>query len=199
MFTGLIEKKGKIITKSNELVVEIKDIDSKIGDSISINGICLTVAKIENNKYHFDISYETLDKTNFKYLNTSEEVNIERAMLVSDRFHGHIVTGHIDTVSKILSIDKSKNITFRISSNNNKYLVNKGSVAINGVSLTVSKVFDNSFEIVLIPHTLNMTNLLNLRVGSYVNVEFDILAKYAQNMVVKAGIDEDFLRRNGYV
>jgi riboflavin synthase len=225
LFTGLIEGTGKILTNTgNKLLVEFcaaqagstsGDSSVNVGDSISVNGACLTATDVSGKKIGFDVSHESLGVTNIADLSVGENVNIEKAMSASGRFHGHFVTGHIDTVGKISKIAKRGgyiDITIEMITSQaqcKQWLVSKGSIAINGVSLTVNEVVgDNSFRLTLIPHTLKMTNLLDIRTGDRVNVEFDILAKYVQNMVngrpekpeaKGSGVTEQMLREHGYV
>lgn len=209
MFTGLIEKKVKFVSLNKDVLTldfKSKDSDIKIGDSIAVNGVCLTVVSIDNALYSFDLSKETFDKSNFKNLKTGDFLNIEKSLKLNERLHGHIVTGHIDTTAVVKNVVKDgKYLVFEFSLNDaSKYLTNKGSIAINGVSLTVNDVKLKSFKVYLIPHTIEITNLFTLKKEDSVNIEFDIIAKYVENMLKKDGnrnsnIDEDFLRRNGYV
>ncbi|MCX6111722.1 MAG: riboflavin synthase [Proteobacteria bacterium] len=227
MFTGLVEGTGRIVSSSNNtLIIELNDVDNstsdiKIGDSVSVNGVCLTVIDIRGKNIGFDVSHESLSVTNIMGLGTGNNVNIEKSISASGRFHGHFVSGHVDavgTVSKV--IDRGDYIDVVVELNHaldtstgkdifSKWLVSKGSVAINGVSLTVNEVIDNnSFRLTLIPHTLKMTNLIGIKNGDRVNIEFDILAKYVQNMIngqpqkptdKGSGVTEDMLREHGYV
>ena len=227
MFTGLIEGTGRIVsTSNNELIIELNDVDTsvndiKIGDSISVNGVCLTVVDIRGKNIGFDVSHESLSVTNLMDIGVGHNVNIERAMSASGRFHGHFVSGHVDVVGKISKVidrgdylDVVVEINHADASFNTKnifsgWLVPKGSIAINGVSLTVNEVINsNSFRLTLIPHTLKITNLIGIKSGDRVNIEFDILAKYAQNMIngqpkkpmdKGSGVTEEMLKEFGYV
>ncbi len=206
MFTGLIEKIAKIENIAlNSLGAKISfkaDFDNvKIGDSIAINGVCLTMTSINNNLYCADVMKETLNLTNLKNLKTGDEINLERAMKLSDRLDGHIVSGHIDTIATVKNIVQdgfSKRMTFVC---NTDLIIKKGSIAINGVSLTVSTVDKASFEVSLIPETLKNTNLKNLKTGDQVNIEYDMFAKYIQkftNSKQDSKLTFEFLKENGF-
>ena len=206
MFTGLIEKIAKIENITlNSLGAKISfkaDFDNvKIGDSIAINGVCLTMTSINNNLYCADVMKETLNLTNLKNLKTGDEINLERAMKLSDRLDGHIVSGHIDTIATVKNIVQdgfSKRMTFIC---NTDLIIKKGSIAINGVSLTVSNVDKASFEVSLIPETLKNTNLKNLKTGDQVNIEYDMFAKYIQkftNSKQDSKLTFEFLKENGF-
>ena len=227
MFTGLIEGTGRIVsTSNNELIIELNDVDNlvndiKIGDSISVNGVCLTVVDIRGKNIGFDVSHESLSVTNLMDIGTGSNVNIERSMSASGRFHGHFVSGHVDVVGKVSKvIDRGDYLDVIIELNNihdsfqaknvfSGWIVPKGSISVNGVSLTVNQVINNnSFRLTLIPHTLKMTNLIVIKSGDHVNIEFDMLAKYAQNMIngqpkkpmdKGSGVTEEMLKEFGYV
>jgi len=206
MFTGLIEKTAHIANislspKGACLSVEnVFDEELRIGESVAINGVCLTLNK-KDNDLTFDVMNESLLHTNLKYFKKGDIVNLERAMKVSGRFDGHIVTGHIDNTAKLKNITKdgfSKRLVFLCSTG---LIVKKGSIAVNGVSLTVSDVKENSFEVSLIPETSDKTNLDNLKIGDIVNIEYDILAKYVDkilNKTEKKEITLEFLKENGF-
>lgn len=208
MFTGLIEKTAKVLdfslsSKGGVLRVEnVFDDDLKIGDSIATNGCCLTLTKKTTSELFFDVMIESLSISNLKNLKKGDVVNLERAMKLTDRLDGHIVTGHIDTISKLKKITQdgfSKRLEFSCDTS---LIVQKGSIAINGVSLTVSKLFEDGFEVSLIPETKTKTNLDNLKIGDIVNIEYDILAKYIQKMFKnnkeKKEITLEFLKENGF-
>ncbi len=189
MFNGIIFNTGKvknIIKKKNSIYVEIQsNINLKkkdLGSSICCDGVCLTVEKISKNKIFFYISNETLKRSNFKFLKLNQIINLEKSLSFGKSISGHFIQGHVDTVAKIKKvkhIDKAWVINLKILNKNlNKYLIEKASISINGVSLTISKVYQNSFEITIIPHTLNLTNLKNFKVNSWANVELDIFGKY---------------------
>ena len=189
MFNGIILNTGivrNITRKKNSTYVEIQtniSIKKKdIGSSICCDGVCLTVEKVFKNKIFFYISNETLKRSNFKSLKLNQKVNLEKSLLFGKSISGHFIQGHVDTVAKIkkiMIIDKAWMMNFEILDKRlNKFLIEKASISINGVSLTISRIFQNSFEISVIPHTLKLTNLKDLKVNSLVNVELDILSKY---------------------
>ena len=189
MFNGIILNTGivrNITRKKNSTYVEIQtniNIKKKdIGSSICCDGVCLTVEKVFKNKIFFYISNETLKRSNFKSLKLNQIVNLEKSLLFGKSISGHFIQGHVDTVAKIkkiMIIDKAWIMNFEILDKRlNKFLIEKASISINGVSLTISRIFKNSFEISVIPHTLKLTNLKDLKVNSLVNVELDILSKY---------------------
>ncbi|PKL78696.1 MAG: riboflavin synthase [Ignavibacteriae bacterium HGW-Ignavibacteriae-4] len=193
MFTGLIEEVGKItkIEKAGEaveLVIECNSIlaDADIDDSICVNGVCLTVETFTNNSFKATAVEETMRKTNLGDLALGSSVNLERAMSAGDRFGGHYVQGHTDTTTAVHSIVKeTKNwlFTFDIPENSAKYLVERGSITINGVSLTIATIQDNKFTVAIIPHTFEYTTFKDFQPGTRVNLEFDIIGKYVENML----------------
>lgn len=213
MFTGIIEEIGKIKTfnkNSNgaEIEIECSKVlnDTKIGDSISVNGTCQTVVEISNNSFKARISDETLKVTNFNSAKIGQAVNLERALTLSSRLGGHIVSGHIDGVGKFISKEKLTdfyNLCFEIPSEVDKYIVYKGSITINGISLTVASIKNNIVEVAIIPHTFENTNLCNLKEGDLVNIETDLLGKYVEKILSvnnnKKDISIDFLMENGFV
>ena len=193
MFNGIIKHIGKInkiIAKKNysriEISSKIKFSRSDIGSSISCSGACLTLEKYRGNLSCFYISKETLKRTNFKLLRKKDHINLEKSLKFGNHVSGHFVQGHVDTTSKIRKIDcigKSWFINFKLNKKYKKYLIQKGSIAINGVSLTISKILKEGFLIVVIPHTLKLTNLMNLKKNDVVNVELDVLGKYIKNFI----------------
>ena len=189
MFNGIIFNTGKIysITKTrNSLFLGIKSKLKfnlkEIGSSVCCDGVCLTLVKIKKNIIYFYISNETLIRSNFKLLKKNQTINLEKSISYGQKISGHFTQGHVDSVAriqKILIIDKTWIIRLKILNKNlGKFLIEKASISINGVSLTISKVIKNSFEINVIPHTLKLTNLQNLKNKSLVNVELDIFSKY---------------------
>ena len=193
MFTGIIKNTGKIskiYKNSNNCIVQIlskiKFLKSEIGSSVSCSGTCLTLEKYKKNLSKFYISKETLNRTNFKFLNKGDLVNLEKPLKYGDRISGHYVQGHVDTTSTIKKINyvgKSWFINFKLLKRYNKYLVQKGSITINGVSLTIAKILKDGFKIVVIPQTLKLTNLIYLKEKDVVNVEFDVLGKYIKSFL----------------
>jgi len=195
MFNGIITHTGKIksIKKNNNnclLTISSNMIFKKneIGSSVSCSGACFTLESYRKNIAKFYLSKETLKKTLFKSSKKNDLINLEKSLRYGDRISGHFVQGHIDItakVSKIIFVGKSWLINFTLSNIYKKHLVEKGSVTINGVSLTVIKMFKNDFQISIIPHTLKLTNLVHLKVKSVVNIEFDVLGKYIKNFIKK--------------
>ena len=193
MFTGIIKNTGKIskiYKNSNNCIVQIlskiKFLKSEIGSSISCSGTCLTLEKYKKNLSKFYISKETLNRTNFKFLNKGDLINLEKPLKYGNRISGHYVQGHVDTTStikKINNIGKSWFINFKLLKRYNKYLVQKGSITINGVSLTIAKILKDGFKIIVIPQTLKFTNLIYLKEKDVVNVEFDVLGKYIKSFL----------------
>ena len=192
MFNGIILNTGtilKIIKNKNysEVVLKtnLKFKKSEIGSSLCCNGTCLTITKINNNNVSFYLSIETLRRTNFSSGKIGDLINIEKSLTYGNKISGHYVQGHIDTtgfVSNITVIDKTWIISFKISKNYKKFLIDKGSISINGVSLTISAVKKDTFQISVIPHTLKLTNLVKLKKKNLVNIEFDIFGKYLINL-----------------
>lgn len=197
MFTGIVEEIGKIKSFNGEkLVVECKKVleNTQLGDSIAIDGCCQTVVDLTSNTFSTDVSPETLRIT--KGFKTGERVNLERALTPQTRMGGHIVQGHVDGVAKYLG-----DMRFEVSPELDKYIVYKGSITVNGVSLTVSKSEKNIFSVAIIPHTLKNTNLKDLHVGDLVNIETDILGRYVEKFLSTKdnNLTEDFLKENGFM
>ena len=189
MFNGIIFNTGivkDIKKKRNSIYVGIQtkiNFSKKdLGSSICCDGVCLTVEKVVKNRIFFYISDETLKRSNFRTLKLNQVINLEKSLLFGKSISGHFIQGHVDTVAlskKIKFIDKAWIMNFELTDKNlNKFLIEKASISINGVSLTISKIYQSSFEITVIPHTLKLTNLKNLKVNCLVNVELDIFAKY---------------------
>ena len=194
MFSGIIQGIGKIDTiESNNTIIKTNvDLsDCKIGSSISCNGVCLTatsIKKLNGNNFIFsvNISEETKNRSTFNYQNFSQTINIEKSLKVGDEISGHFVYGHVDTILELKKIEKFKNsweFTFSMfsldnSKNIKKFIVEKGSISINGISLTVANLYKNTFSVSIIPHTFDNTNLFNLKEKDKVNIEFDPLARY---------------------
>ena len=193
MFNGIIKHTGKIskIYKNNnnciiEILSKIKFSKNEIGSSISCSGTCLTLEKYKGNLSKFYISKETLNRTNFKSSNKGDLINLEKSLKYDDRISGHFVQGHVDTTSTIKKIDfvgKSWFVSFKLPNKYKKYLIQKGSITINGVSLTISKILKDGFQIVVIPQTLKLTNLMYLKEKDVVNIEFDVLGKYIKKFL----------------
>ena len=215
MFTGIIEEVGSVasIRKGNlsstmEIGAKLIFRDMKIGDSIAVNGVCLTVTNFSSNIFSCDVMETTLKSSDIGNLLKGSLVNLERALLPTTRLGGHIVTGHIDGTGVILSMSKKENaILYTISTSPNiiKYIVNKGSIAIDGISLTVTNVLGNNFSVSIIPHTALVTTLSTKSVGGIVNLENDIIGKYVERLInfnnsnEQNKINTEFLSKYGFI
>jgi len=203
MFTGIIEDIGRVVeVKKNFLFIETSLEDVSIKDSISVNGVCLTVIDIDKQKKNFlfkvELSEETLNRTNLKFVKSNSLVNLERAVKPTTPLGGHFVLGHIDTTIKLLKIVKEE-FEFELSKEYKKYIVEKGSVTIDGISLTVAKKDRDKFSVVILPYTLVNTTLKIKKVGDLFNLEVDILAKYVESIISKEqNIDIEFLKKHGF-
>ena len=208
MFTGISEEKGKIqAIGNNYIIVECTKVleGSKTGDSIAVNGVCLTLTEFGRDFFKADVSPETFKVTALGNLRGGDYVNLERAMHADGRFGGHMVLGHVDGVAKIVSIVKNHeffDLIIELNSDEIRYIVRKGSIAVNGISLTTAEITGERVKMAIIPHTFENTNLSNLKSGDFVNIEVDILAKYVEKFLStsdnKSGINMDFLERNGF-
>ena len=192
MFTGIILKMGKLVSleKKNKIEMTINvDLseDIKIGDSIAVNGTCLTLIEMSSNKYKFNLSKETLRLSNFNDLRPGSFVNIELPLALNDFVSGHLVSGHLDGTVRVKSINRSvesSKICFTYQDNSwKKFLVYKGSVTLNGISLTIIDVKGSFFSVNVIPHTFDTTNFKYLKIGERVNIELDLIAKYLYNLI----------------
>ena len=193
MFNGIIFNKGiidKIINRPKGINLFIKSemrLKKKdIGMSISCDGVCLTLIKIVRKKMEFYLSNETINRSKFKNIKINDQINLEQPLKYGQKISGHICQGHVDTVGKVRSIkkiDKSYLFDFEINSKERKNIIEKASICINGISLTISKVTKKGFQIWIIPHTFKLTNLSKLKSGSYVNIEIDILSKYVKRYI----------------
>ena len=213
MFTGIIEEIGKILNIQNgsnfktiSVLVEKISKDIKIGDSIAINGVCTTITKFDKASFTVDLSSQTLNVTTLKKLKNSDFVNLERAVKVGERLGGHIVSGHVDFCAKYVNQKKdgeSLFLSFEIPKEKSKYLIEKGSVTIDGISLTIAEKRDNIITVCIIPHTIENTTLKYLNLGDVVNIETDLIGKYVENFVNsndnKNRVSENFLRENGFL
>ena len=211
MFTGIVEEIGtvrRVTDGSIEIGAKLVLEGTKIGDSIAVNGVCLTVTTLRGDGFTADVMPETLRRSNLGTLRNGDGVNLERAMAADGRFGGHIVSGHIDGVGTIISQRKEGNATWvTISAPTEilKYIVEKGSIAIDGISLTVAAVTDADFSVSLIPHTGDATILLQKKCGDQVNLENDIVGKYVERLMTAASptktesrITLGFLQDNGF-
>ena len=216
MFTGIIEEVGTIRSikkgaKSAIITVEASKVleDVHIGDSICTNGVCLTVTSFDKNTYSVDVMHETLRRTNLGDLKSGSRVNLERAMAADGRFGGHIVAGHIDGTGVITSMTRDDNAIWIVINTEKsilKYIVNKGSITIDGISLTVAAVDSSSFSVSVIPHTGDNTTLLSKKPGDTVNLETDMIGKYVEKLLhfqaeeenQGSGITMEFLAEHGF-
>jgi riboflavin synthase len=210
MFTGLVESTGtvkRLTMNGGDADLEIESIldlaDVVIGDSIAISGACLTITAKTAKTFRADLSAETLSKTTLKNLKSGDKVNLEKSLRVGGFLGGHFVLGHVDSVSRILSkTQKSGSIIFAIEIQDSfsRYIVEKGSIAIDGVSLTVNKLEKGRFYVNIIPHTADNTTLMQKKEGDLVNIETDILGKYVEKLLQSArGIDKAFLAEHGFL
>lgn len=212
MFTGIIEEIGKVVSFKKsahgaDLKISAKTVleDVKLGESIAVNGVCETVVAFDNTTFEVNVSDETLRVSNLSDLKQGDFVNLERALKLSDRLSGHIVSGHVDLTTKFIKKEKLGefyNMEFAVTPDFRKYIVKKGSITINGISLTIADIKSESFVVAVIPHTFENTNLKELKNNDIVNIETDILAKYIENFVVgkeKKEITMNFLEENGFL
>ncbi|GMT45582.1 MAG: riboflavin synthase subunit alpha [bacterium] len=217
MFTGLIEETGEVrAIRKGEVSFQITIAASKImeelrlGDSVCTSGACLTVVNLTKDSFTVDIMAETVKHTNFKDMKTGNRVNLERAMRLSDRVAGHLVAGHVDGVGEITRIQKdgiATLMTIKTPKNLAAQMVDKGSVAVDGISLTITKTGSDNFQVSIIPHTARETTLLTKKTGEKVNIETDMIGKYVRNFLTqsqesqnaKREIDTRFLSENGFL
>ncbi len=217
MFTGIIEELGVIqeikkSSKSSKLLIKANKVleNTNVGDSICTNGVCLTVTDLKANSFEADVMAETLRRSNLGDLTVGSKVNLERALTLESRLGGHIVSGHIDGVGEIISLVKEDNatwVTVKAKSDILRYVVLKGSITIDGISLTVAYVDENVFKVSIIPHTAQETTLLNKSIGETVNLECDVISKYVEKLMglttkeenkKNTLLTEDFLKENGF-
>lgn len=210
MFTGIIEEVGKIKNiqggTNYKLTIAASKIleDINLGDSIAVNGICLTAISWDNGSFTVDVMRETLERTSLHRLRAGSFVNLERALAANGRFGGHIVSGHIDGTGEIINIRRDANaVWYKIKTSEKimEFIIEKGSIAIDGISLTVAKVDRSAFYVSVIPHTLENTILLRKKTGDIVNLENDIVGKYIKSFTDKnsnSTLCESFLKSNGF-
>jgi len=217
LFTGIIQEVGilkeRIIADNRyQLRIEGDKVLNNLhkGDSIAVNGVCLTVINYNSNSFTADIMPETLRATNLGKLKNGAKVNLEQAVRADGFFGGHLVTGHVDGIGIVKRITYEKNarlVEIEVSRELTEFMVDKGSIALNGVSLTLMKVYDNSLSVSLIPETWNNTNLRDTNIGDEINIETDLIGKYVVKMMRKgkirdnrdANIDKNFLQENGFI
>ena len=194
MFTGIIQSKGSVKdlhVSEKGIILEINSnsldlSDCSIGDSISVNGVCLTVTKLKVNSFISDVSQETLNCTTFSELKKGQNVNLEKSLRLNQGIDGHLVSGHIDGVGELISLRKegvSNRLKIEVKNDLTKYIAKKGSICINGVSLTVNEVKNNIFDVNIIPHTWSETTFDDLTENSMVNIEIDIIARHIEQLI----------------
>ncbi|MBU4388069.1 MAG: riboflavin synthase [Proteobacteria bacterium] len=218
MFTGIIEGLGTITKirssgQGKRLTIEADyPLDhTKIGDSIAVSGACLTAVMIDGKSFEVDMSPETLSKTTFGKAKIGDRVNLERALCLSDRIDGHLVSGHIDGIGSVKNIKTLGNaiiITFEVPESLSRYMIRKGSVAVDGISLTINNCDHGSFEVSIIPHTAKLTSMGFKKIGDHVNIETDMIGKYVERFMRndneeqkarKSSIDKQFLAKSGFL
>lgn len=214
MFTGLIEEIGLIKNVNASvsgciLTIGCKKIlsDISIGDSICVNGVCQSVIEFGIDYFKTELSNETLKVTTFKDVKVSDKVNLERALAANKRLDGHLVSGHVDSVAQFISMKDdgfSKLFSFKIDHGLERYIVHKGSITVNGISLTIANIERNIFSVAIIPITVQNTNLIDLKIGDFVNIETDIIGRYVEKFLLlnnntNGKIDEDLLKENGFI
>ncbi len=211
MFTGIIKAKGKITSMQRRggdvrMTVSSSDMpwsDYEIGESIAVNGVCLTAVALHEDGFDTDVSNETLSVTALASIGEGSNVNLEPSMAVGERLGGHIVSGHVDCVGKVLSVDedaRSMRLKLELPREYARYVAKKGSICIDGVSLTINEVSGNTFEVNIIPHTADVTIIGDYAPGSIVNIEVDLLARYLERMLSADadGISLEYLKAHGY-
>ena len=218
MFTGLVEGTGNLVKieplgKDVQLTVQASfELEKlEIGESVSVDGVCLTVVSWEGGTFTVDVSQETLSRTTLARRKIGDEVNLERALRLGDRLGGHLVNGHVDGAARVTAVKKRGDswvFKFGLAPELSRYLIEKGSVAVNGVSLTVNRCDENSFEVNVVPHTARATTLESLRMGDEVNIEVDLIGKYVEKFVRNMGksdspedrgVDRELLTKHGFL
>jgi riboflavin synthase len=214
MFTGIIEDKGKVLGveyrgQEKRLTIGLPPYltEVQLGDSINVNGVCLTIVRNKEQVIELDLSQETLERTILGELREGDQINLERALKLTDRLGGHIVTGHIDGIGLIVEKRKERDffqLRIRIPESVSRYVVQKGSIAIDGISLTVNEYEGGEIQITLIPYTIEKTTLMDKKVGDRVNVEADILGKYVEKLFGRGdrksgNMDLFFLKEHGFI
>ncbi|MDP4145995.1 MAG: riboflavin synthase [Bacillota bacterium] len=213
MFTGLVEEIGQIkgmhkASNSMRLTISASNIlkSVKLGDSIAVNGVCLTVTSFSSSEFTVDVMPETIRMSSLKELGVGSKVNLERAMALGDRFGGHIVSGHIDgtgTIEKIQEEEIAIWFTIKLPKELSRYIIHKGSIAVDGISLTCAEVGEDYFKVSIIPHTKDKTILSSKKAGDTVNLECDVIGKYVEKLFRKEekksnSLTENFLKENGF-
>lgn len=216
MFTGIIEATGKlaaVVQRGNDISVTIESAeldfsDVKLGDSIACNGVCLTVTHLAPHSFNADISSETLAHTLFGHYKTGQQINLEKAMLPTTRMGGHIVSGHVDGVSQVIKIEQSgraSNIWLSLPATLARYVAAKGSITVDGISLTVNELNHDAFRLTIVPHTAAHTTIAALKAGSKVHLEVDLIARYLERLLSKdsagvtGGVSMALLSQRGFL
>lgn len=211
MFTGIVKAKGSIgaiekrggDVRMTVLAADLPWSEYAVGDSISVNGVCLTAVRLLDGGFDTDVSVETLDVTTLKQLAVGDAVNLEPALRVGDALGGHLVSGHVDGIGKVIARGedaRSIRMTFEVPGGLSRYIAKKGSICVDGVSLTINEVSGNTFGLNIIPHTAEATTMGAYEVGTAVNIEVDLLARYIERMLGSeaGGLSIEFLREHGY-
>ena len=216
MFTGIIQGRGRLLERRTSgsgmtfgLEADFDLVEPREGESIAVNGVCLTAIQIQGRRFSVNVSPETLSRTNLGRLSTEKQVNLERALMISDRLGGHLVSGHIDGAGPLLDrqpVGDFVLFSFVLPKGLSRYVIEKGSIAVDGVSLTVNACNDNSFSVSLIPHTLAITTLGLLKKGDLVNIEVDLIGKYVERLLLAkeeggsmSRINPAFLAEHGFL
>jgi riboflavin synthase len=212
MFTGIIKAMGTISgieRRGGDVQLSVQSADMpftsyEVGESIAVNGVCLTAVALRDDGFDTDVSVETLDVTGLGKLRKGDAVNLEAALSMSDRLGGHLVSGHVDCMGRILKLEadaRSTRVTIEIAPEFGRYVARKGSITVDGVSLTVNGISGTVFDVNIIPHTAQATIIGNYAVGTTVNIEVDLLARYLERLLAKDGdgLSMDLLRAHGYV
>lgn len=199
MFTGLVEQIGVVVSvRKDTIIIRSHYIDLKTGESIAVDGMCLTVEKFKNKEFSAHISEETLSKTTFSYLKKDSQVHLERAIAPAGRFGGHIVQGHVDGIGEIVGKTcKEQSIVFTIQIPEEliTYIAQKGSIACDGISLTIASINGRKITVAVIPHTLKHTHWESKKVGSRVNIETDVIAKYVERQLLQSRMGNLFQKK----
>ena len=211
MFTGIVKAKGSIgaiekrggDVRMTVLAADLPWSEYAVGDSISVNGVCLTAVRLLDSGFDTDVSVETLDVTTLKQLAVGDAVNLEPALRVGDALGGHLVSGHVDGIGKVIARGddaRSIRMRFEVPGELSRYIAKKGSICVDGVSLTINEVSGNTFGLNIIPHTAEATTMGAYKVGTAVNIEVDLLARYIERMLGSeaGGLSMEFLREHGY-
>ncbi len=216
MFTGIVQSMGtirQVLRQGPDITLlldrgDLRTADVHVGDSVAVNGVCLTVASMDDAWLSFDISAETVSRSTFSELQSGNKVNLELALLPSTRIGGHFMTGHVDGVGECVEripVGRSVKLRFRAPDSLSRFVAEKGSIAVDGVSLTVNAVEDSVFEVNIVPYTLDATTLGQSTVGQRVHLEVDLIARYIERLLraeedsKTTGVDEEFLYKHGFV